>query len=116
MMKNKLWIPIIALLLFTSVDSSGQRWKLRRYELDIYLAGVTMHGDIGKANEPFANMFNGFRPSIGVNPRFFIYERVAVGLDLAYAMYGGKDDEVSSHSRYYSFNTHAFVHGIRGEF
>ena len=58
-MKNKLWIPIIALLLFTSVDSFGQRWKLRRYEIDMYVAATTFHGDIGKANESFANMFNG---------------------------------------------------------
>ena len=115
-MKNKLWIPIIALLLLTSVDGYGQRWKLRRYELDMYVAGVTMHGDIGKANEPFANMFNGFRPSIGITPRFFLYERVAVALDLAYANYAGKDDEVSSHGRQYAFNTNAFVHGIRGEY
>ncbi len=115
-MKNKLWIPVIAILLLTSVDSYGQRWKLRRYEVDVYVAGITMHGDIGKANEPFANMFNGFRPSLGITPRFFIYERVTVALDLAWAMYGGKDDPESSHGRYYSFNSNAFVHGIRGEF
>jgi hypothetical protein len=115
-MKNKLWIPIIAILLLTSVDSYGQRWKLRRYELDMYVAGITMQGDIGKANEPFANMLNGFRPSIGVTPRFFLFERTSIALDLAWAMYGGKDDPESSHSRYYSFNSNAFVHGIRGEF
>jgi hypothetical protein len=115
-MKNKLWIPIIALLLLTSVDGYGQRWKLRRYELDLWVAGVTMHADIGKANQPFANMFNGFRPSIGITPRFFLYERTAIALDLAFANYAGKDDEVSSHGRQYAFNTNAFVHGIRGEF
>ena len=115
-MKNKLWLPAIAILLLTSVDSHGQRWKLRRYELDVYVAGVAFHGDIGKANQPFANMFNGFRPSVGVTPRFFIFETVAVSVDLAWLMYGGKDDEVSSHGRYYSFNTNAFVHGIRGEY
>ena len=115
-MKNKLWIPIIALLLFTSVDSFGQRWKLRRYELDIYVGAVAFHGDIGKANQPLANMFNGVRPSFGVTPRFMISQNIAVALDLAYCMYGGKDDEVSSHGRYYSFNSNAFVHGIRGEY
>ena len=115
-MKNILWIPIIALLLITSVDGNAQRWKLRRYELDIYVAGVAFHGDIGKANQPVANMINGFRPSFGVNPRFFIAQNLAVSLDLAYCMYGGKDDPVSSHSRYYSFNSNAFVHGLRGEY
>jgi hypothetical protein len=115
-MKNKLWIPIIALLLFTSVDGYGQRWKLRRYELDMYVSATTFQGDIGKANQNFANMFNGIRPSFGVTPRFFIKQKLAVAVDLAYVIYAGKDDEVSSHSRYYSFNSHAFVHGIRGEY
>jgi hypothetical protein len=115
-MKNKLWLPLIAILLLTSVDSFGQRWKLRRYELDAYIAGVAFHGDIGKANQPLANMFNGFRPSFGVTPRFYIWESVAVALDLSYLIYGGKDDPDSSHGRYYSFNTHAFQHGVRGEY
>ena len=114
-MKNKLWIPIIVLLLLTSIDGYGQRWKLRRYEMDVYLAGVSFHGDIGLADRPFANMFNDFRPSIGVNPRFMIAQNVSVALDLGYYMYGGKDEPGSSHGRYYSFNSHAFVHGVRGE-
>jgi hypothetical protein len=114
-MKNKLWIPIIVLLLLTSIDGYGQRWKLRRYEMDVYLAGVSFHGDIGLADRPFANMFNGFRPSFGVNPRFMIAQNVSVALDLGYYMYGGKDEPGSSHGRYYSFNSHAFVHGVRGE-
>ncbi len=115
-MKNKIWIPIIALLLLTSIDGYGQRWKLRRYELDVYMAGVSFHGDIGLADKPIANMFNGFRPSIGVTPRFMVSQNVAVALDLGYYMYGGKDEEGSSHGRYYSFNSNAFVHGVRGEF
>jgi hypothetical protein len=115
-MKNKLWIPIIVLLLLTSIDGYGQRWKLRRYELDMYVAATTFHGDIGKANENFANMFNGIRPTFGITPRFFITQNIAVAVDLAYAMYGGKDDPVSSHGRYYSFTSHAFVHGVRGEY
>jgi len=115
-MKNKLWIPIIAILLLTSIDSYGQRWKLRRYNLDLYVAGVSFHGDIGLANKPFANMFNGFRPSFGVNPRFFITQSIAVSMDLGYYMYGGKDEPGSSHGRYYSFTSHAFVHGVRGEY
>jgi len=115
-MKNKLWIPIIALLLLSSIDGYGQRWKLRRYELDIYAAAVTFHGDIGKANQSFANMFNGIRPSFGITPRFFATQNLAVAVDLAYVIYGGKDDPVSSHGRYYSFNSHAFVHGVRMEY
>ncbi len=115
-MKNKLWIPIIALLLFTSIDSYGQRWKLRRYEMDLYVAGVSFHGDIGLANKPFANMINGFRPSFGLNPRFMITRDLAVAMDLSYTMYGGKDEEGSSHGRLYSFTSHGFVHGIRGEY
>lgn len=115
-MKNKLWIPIIALLLLTSVDGFGQRWKLRRYELDMYVAGVSFHGDIGLADRPVANMFNGFRPSFGITPRFMIQQNLAVAIDLGYNIYGGKDEPGSSHGRYYSFNSHAFVHGIRGEY
>jgi len=41
---------------------------------------------------------------------------LAVALDLGYYMYGGKDEPGSSHGRYYSFTSHAFVHGLRGEF
>ncbi len=33
----------------------GQRWKLRRYEADLYVGAVSFHGDIGLANKPFAN-------------------------------------------------------------
>ncbi len=115
-MKNKLWIPIIALLLFTSIDSYGQRWKLRRYEVDGYIGGVSFQGDIGLADQPFLNNFNGFRPSIGVIPRFYLREDLSVSLDLAYLMYGGKDKEGSSHSRVYSFNSHAFQHTARIEY
>jgi len=115
-MKNILWIPIIALLLLTSIDGYGQRWKLRRYELDMY-GGVTIfHGDIGIANESLANMFNGVRPVFGIMPRFFIKQKFAVAVDLAYAMYGGKDDPESSQEQYYSFTSQAFVHGVRAEY
>ena len=115
-MKNKLWIPIIALLLITSVDGFGQRWKLRRYEVDAYLGMVSFHGDIGLANKPFANTFNGLRPGFGVIPRFMIRENLAVSLDLGYLMYGGKDEEGSSHGRLYSFTSHAFQHVARIEY
>jgi hypothetical protein len=115
-MKNKLWIPIIALLLITSVDGYSQRWKLRRYEMDVYLGAVSFHGDIGLANKPFANTFNGLRPSFGVIPRFMIKENLAVSLDLGFVMYGGKDEEGSSHSRYYSFNSYGFQHVARVEY
>jgi hypothetical protein len=115
-MKNKLWLPVIALLLITSVDGFSQRWKLRRYELDLYVAGVAFHGDIGEANKPIANMVNGFRPSFGVTPRFMLTQNIAVALDLGYYMYGGKDDPDSSHGRYFSFTSHAFVSGVRGEY
>ena len=115
-MKNILWIPIIALLLLTSIDGYGQRWKLRRYELDMYVGVTTFHGDIGMANDSFANMFKGARPVFGVMPRFFIKRKFAVAVDLAYAMYGGKDDPESSHGRYYSFTSQAFVHGVRAEY
>ncbi|MCK4991556.1 MAG: hypothetical protein KAS29_13760 [Bacteroidales bacterium] len=115
-MKNKLWIPIIALLLITSVDGMGQRWKLRRYEMDLYLGVVSFHGDIGLANKPLPNTFNGLRPGFGVIPRFMIRENLSVSLDLGYLMYGGKDEEGSSHSRYYSFTSHAFQHVARVEY
>jgi len=115
-MKNKFWLPIIAILLLISVDGSGQRWKLRRYELDMYVTGVAFHGDIGLADKDFANMFNGFRPGAGINPRFMIRQNVAVAMDLGWYMYGGKDEPNSSHGRYYSFTSNAFVHGIRGEY
>ena len=115
-MKNKLWIPIIALLLLTSIDGYGQRWKLRRYELDMYGGVTTFHGDIGMANESQANMFKGVRPVFGVMPRFFIKQKFAVAVDLAYAMFGGEDDPESSQGRHYSFNSQAFVHGVRAEY
>ncbi len=91
-MKRTFWILIAALLVFTAVDANAQRWKLRRYEMDIYLGVVSFHGDIGLADRPLANAFNGMRPSIGVIPRFKITESLAVSLDLGYLMYGGKDE------------------------
>jgi hypothetical protein len=39
-----------------------------------------------------------------------------VSLDLAYIMYGGKDQEGSSHGRDYSFTSHAFQHVARVEY
>jgi hypothetical protein len=115
-MKNKIWIPIIALLVLTSIDGYGQRWKLRRYEADIYAGVVSFHGDIGLANKPLLNNFNGIRPSFGFKPSFKVSENFTVGVDLAYVMYGGKDEEGSSHGRLYSFNSHAFQHVARMEY
>jgi len=115
-MKRAFWTLIAAILITTAYDASGQRWKLQRYEADFYLAGVSFHGDIGLADRPLANMFNGFRPSFGVKPRFYIQRNLAVSLDLAYLMYGGKDQEGESHNRLYSFNTHAFQHVARVEY
>jgi hypothetical protein len=115
-MKNKLWIPIIALLLLSSLDSYSQRWRLRRYEADLYVGAVFFHGDIGLAHQPFLNNFNGLRPSIGFKPSYKITQDFVVSLDLAYLMYGGKDVEGSSHGRYYSFNSHAFQHVARVEY
>jgi hypothetical protein len=115
-MKRTFWILIAALLLLTATDASGQRWKLRRYEAEVYASLVSFHGDIGLADRPLANNFNGMRPSIGVIPRFLIRRDLAVSLDLGYLMYGGKDEEGSSHNRLYSFNTNAFQHFARLEY
>jgi hypothetical protein len=115
-MKNKLWIPLIAILLLTALDGYGQRWRLQRYEADLYLSAVAFHGDIGLANENFLNNFNGVRPSIGFYPKFRVFRDVKVGLDLSYLMYGGKDKEGSSHNRLYSFTSHGFQHVARVEY
>ena len=115
-MKNKFWIPIIALLVLTSIDGYGQRWKLRRYEADLYIGAVSFHGDIGLANKPLMNNLNGMRPSIGFKPGFKITQDLTVALDLAYIVYGGKDKEGSTHGRLYSFNSHAFQHLVRAEY
>jgi hypothetical protein len=115
-MKRNFWILIAAIWMLTTLDASGQRWKLRRYEVDVYLGAVAFHGDIGLADRPLANMFNGVRPSVGVIPRFMIRQDMAVSLDLGYLMYGGKDKEGESHGRLYSFNSHAFQHMARFEY
>ena len=112
-MKRTFWILIAAILMLTAIDVSGQRWKLRRYEVDAYIGAVAFHGDIGLADRPLANMFNGVRPSVGVIPRFMIRRDMAVSLDLGYLIYGGKDKEGESHGRLYSFNSHAFQHFAR---
>jgi hypothetical protein len=109
-------ILLATLLILASADAGAQRWRLMRYEADIYLAGVSFHGDIGLADKPLANMINGFRPSVGIAPRFYLRRNVAVSLDLGYLMYGGKDEEGSSHNRLYSFNSHAFQHFARIEY
>lgn len=115
-MKRTFWILIAAILLLSALDVSGQRWKLRRYEVDIYLAAVSFHGDIGLADRPLGNMLNGMRPNVGLIPRYRLTEDLAVSLDLGYIMYGGKDEAESSHGRVYSFNSHAFQHFARLEY
>jgi len=115
-MKKNFWIPIIALLLMTSMDGYSQRWKLRRYEADFYVGFVSFHGDIGLAHKPFLNNFNGLRPTIGFKPGFKVTQDFVVAIDLAYVMYGGKDEVGSSHGRNYSFNSHAFQHVVRAEY
>ncbi|MEN8158010.1 MAG: hypothetical protein ABFS10_13750 [Bacteroidota bacterium] len=115
-MKRAFWILIAALLVFTGIDANAQRWKLRRYELDMNLSGVAFHGDIGRANRPIPNMFNGFRPSLGITPRFMIRQDLAVSLDLGWVMYGGQDVQGETHSRVYSFNSQAFQHFARLEY
>ena len=115
-MKRIFWILVVALLLGTTYDASAQRWKLRRYEVDAYLAGVSLYGDIGRADRPVANMINGFRPSVGITPRFMIRHDMAVSLDLGYLMYGGKDKEGESHGRVYTMSGNAFQHAARFEY
>lgn len=115
-MKRILWIFIPVMLTFTGIDANAQRWKLRRYEVDFGLSAVPFYGDIGLANRPFANAFNGLRPSLGVTPRFFIRQNMAVSLDLSYLMFGGQDKEGESHSRVYSFNANVFQHYARMEY
>jgi opacity protein-like surface antigen len=115
-MKRTFWILFAALLVMTTMDANGQRWKLRRYQLDMYVGVVSFHGDIGLADRPLANAFNGIRPAIGVMPRFLIRKNLAVSLDLAYLNYGGKDEAGSTHARLYSFNSQAFQHMARLEY
>jgi len=115
-MKRSLPILLTAILLITAMDASGQRWKLRRYEADFYVGGVAFHGDIGLAARPFANMFNGFRPSFGITPRYMLRQDLALSLDLAYVAFGGVDEEGSTHRRNFSFNANAFQHYARIEY
>ncbi|HER08924.1 MAG TPA: hypothetical protein ENO20_08455 [Bacteroides sp.] len=116
-MKKNFWILLVSVFILTSVDTTGQaRWKLRRYELDLYLAATAFHGDIGLANQHFANNFNGVRPDMGIQAKYKITEKLLGTLDLGYLMYGGKDKEGSTHNRVYSFTTHAFQHTLRAEY
>jgi len=115
-MKRNIWLLLVFVLILTSADTAGQRWKLRRYEANLYLAATSFHGDIGLANRPIANNFNGMRPDAGFIGRFKITQDLAVSLDLGYIMYGGKDKEGSTHGRLYSFTTHAFQHTVRAEY
>lgn len=115
-MKRTFWILIAVILTFTAIDANGQRWKLRRYEMDIGISAVPFYGDIGLANQPFANAFNGLRPSIGITPRYKLMQNMSVSLDLSFLMFGGQDKEGSSHSRVYSFNTTVFQHYARIEY
>lgn len=115
-MKRSFWILITVILTFTAVDANAQRWKARRYEVDFGLSAVPFYGDIGLANRPFANAFNGLRPSIGVSPRFMITQSLAVSLNLSYLMFGGQDLEGETHGRVYSFNANAFQHYARLEY
>lgn len=115
-MKKHLWIPLIAILLLLSADGYGQRWKLRRYEADLYISAVSFHGDIGLAHKPLLNNFNGLRPNVGLKTGFKIMQDLTVSLDLGYIMYGGKDEPGSSHGRNYSFTSQAFQHTVRMEY
>ena len=115
-MNKNFWILIAVILAFTAIDADAQRWKLRRYEVDLGFSVVPFYGDIGLANKPFLNAFNGLRPSIGVTPRFMIAKDMAVSLDLSFLMFGGEDEPGSSHGRHYSFNTMAFQHFARFEY
>lgn len=114
-MKNKLWIPLIAILLLTTLDGYSQRWRLQRYGAEVYIAAVHFHGDIGPAQSPFKDHFNGIRPSIGIKPSFMILPTLTVALDLGYVVYGGKDIENESHAGL-SFNSHGFQHVARLEY
>jgi len=115
-MKRIFWFLVVAILLATTYDTSAQLWRMRRYEMDISLIGVTMYGDIGRADKPVANLFNGVRPSLGISPSYMLSPNLAVGVDLAYLMLGGRDKEGESHTRVYRLNGHAFQHTVRLEY
>jgi len=115
-MKKHLLILSAAVFIFTSYDASGQRWRLRRYEADLYASAVSFHGDIGLADRPLANNFNGMRPTLGIKPAYRLNRDLSVCLDLAFIMYGGSDKEGSTHGRLYSFTTMGFQHVARMEY
>ncbi len=115
-MKRNTWVLLIFLLLLGGSDVFAQSWRLRRYEGQLYLGSTTMHGDIGLANKSLLNNFNGIRPSAGFIARYALTRDLGVSLDLSYMMYGGRDQEGSSHNRLYSFTTNAFQHTLRLEY
>ena len=115
-MKKSFWVAVITILLFAFSDAQGQRWRLMRYEADLYISGVAFHGDIGLANRHLMNNINGYRPSIGFKPGFRVNQEITISLDLMYLMYGGKDEEGSTHIRTFTFNSHAFQHAVRAEY
>ncbi len=115
-MNRFFWFLVAAFLLATTYDASAQQWRIRRYELDFSLSGVSMYGDIGRSDNLLANMFNGFRPSVGISPSYLLTPNLAVGVDLGYLMFGGQDKEGESHVRVYTLSGHAFQHTVRLEY
>ena len=100
-MKQYFWITFAVFLLALSLDGSGQRRDQRReqqrYDSELYISAVSIHGDIDLSGwSPMKNL-SGIRPNVGFKTGFKITPALIVSMDLG-------------------LNSQAFQHTLRMEY
>lgn len=103
---------LILPLLFSAFTSSGQKWKLLRWEYTVGLGTSHYIGDIGGATSSSYGIndvdLESTMPNFDVGVRYRLLERIAVRGNLSYVMLKGSDINSRNESRNYSFSTNLF--------
>jgi len=115
-MKRHLWIYLLLIVFVFPLNSSAQRWKLKRYEAGVGLGSSNSWTDIGLRNNYLGGLqFLGTRPSVTLDLRYIIDPVFSVTVNFNYAMLGGQN--VDGDGRYpIYFNTHVYEPSARFEY
>lgn len=97
-MKKTAGLFLLLVFLMISVSVDAQRWKLRRYEASIGIAGTNFYSDVGKSvdDQDFINSFKTVqlqttRPGLTFGIRYKITGDMAAKFNLAYGFLHGRD-------------------------
>lgn len=121
-MKKNFFIISLILLIGFSIDTSAQRWKLRRYEASAGLGTMNFFGDIGGTIDD-TNLL-GFkdiqlrytRPSIFLGAAYRLREDMNIRMNLIFGAIAGDDVDSRNDGRNFAFTSTIFEPSFQFEY